>query len=124
MIDQRMNIDLITQVMGVLDRHGYIRGDRQHVAHAVGTIIDLARIYEGTPDHPAGPDLTPEPPGPDGQDAVIVSAGEVKTLLAALDDDLLDLPGYLPRQGWMPATGTGTAPDICPPARPHRKSRA
>lgn len=30
-----------------------------------------------------GPDLTP---GPDGQDAVIVSAGEVKTLLAALDD--------------------------------------
>src|SRR5271165_1151431 len=43
---------------------------------------------------------------------------------AALDDDLLDLPGYLPRQGWMPATGTGTAPDICPPARLHRKSRA
>jgi hypothetical protein len=85
-IDQRMNIDLITQVMGVLDRHGYIRGDRQRVAHAVGTIIDLARIYEGTRDHPAGPDLTPEPPGPDGQDAVIVSAGEVKTLLAALDD--------------------------------------
>jgi hypothetical protein len=43
---------------------------------------------------------------------------------AALDDDLLDLPGYLPRQGWMPATGTGTAPDICPSARVHRKSRA
>ena len=43
---------------------------------------------------------------------------------AALDDDLLDLPGYLPRQGWMPATGTGTAPDIYPPARLHRKSRA
>ena len=43
---------------------------------------------------------------------------------AALDDDLLDLPGYRPRQGWMPATGTGTAPDIYPPARLHRKSRA
>jgi hypothetical protein len=42
---------------------------------------------------------------------------------AALDDDLLDLPGYLPSQGWMPATGTGTAPDICPPTRLHRKSR-
>ena len=39
---------------------------------------------------------------------------------AALDDDLLDLPGYLPSQGWMPATGTGTAPDICPPTRLHR----
>ena len=43
---------------------------------------------------------------------------------AALDDDLLDVPGYLPPQGWMPATGTGTAPDICPPTRLHRKSRA
>jgi lambda repressor-like predicted transcriptional regulator len=43
---------------------------------------------------------------------------------AALDDDLLDLPGYRPLQGWMPATGTGTAPDICPPIRLHRKSRS
>ena len=44
---------------------------------------------------------------------------------AALDDDLLDLPGYLPRQGWKPATGTGIAPDICPPARrPQKRTRA
>ncbi len=43
---------------------------------------------------------------------------------AALDDDLLDAPGYRPRAGWKPATGTGTAPDICPPARLHRKNRA
>ena len=42
---------------------------------------------------------------------------------AALDDDLLDLPGYLPRQGWMPATGTGTAPDIHPPALQRKRSR-
>ena len=41
---------------------------------------------------------------------------------AALDDDLLDLPGYRPLQGWMPATGTGTAPDIRPSTRLHRKS--
>ena len=40
---------------------------------------------------------------------------------AALDDDLLDIPGYLPRQGWMPATGTGTAPDIHPPALQQQK---
>ena len=33
---------------------------------------------------------------------------------AALDDDLLDLPGYRPRSRWHPATGTGTAPDIHP----------
>jgi integrase/recombinase XerC len=42
---------------------------------------------------------------------------------AALDDDLLDLPGYRPQTGWMPATGTGTAPDIQPPHRRHRESR-
>jgi hypothetical protein len=39
---------------------------------------------------------------------------------AALDDDLLDTPGYWPRQGWKPATGT--APDIHPPVRHPRKS--
>jgi hypothetical protein len=35
---------------------------------------------------------------------------------AALDDDLLDIPGYQPDYGWKPATGTGPAPDIYPPA--------
>ena len=40
---------------------------------------------------------------------------------AALDDDLLDIPGYQPAYGWKPATGTGTAPDICPPARQQTK---
>ncbi len=33
---------------------------------------------------------------------------------AALDDDQLDTPGYRPRHGWKPATGTGTAPGIRP----------
>jgi transcriptional regulator with XRE-family HTH domain len=42
---------------------------------------------------------------------------------AALDDDLLDIPGYRPRHGWKPATGTGVAPDIAPPARRHRRDR-
>ena len=41
---------------------------------------------------------------------------------AALDDDQLDIPGYRPRHGWKPATGTGTAPDISPPARRHRRN--
>jgi transcriptional regulator with XRE-family HTH domain len=36
---------------------------------------------------------------------------------AALDDDQLDIPGYRPRHGWKPATGTGIAPDIQPRAR-------
>jgi hypothetical protein len=42
---------------------------------------------------------------------------------AALDDDRLDTPGYRPRYGWKPATGTGVAPDIRPSARHHRKTR-
>jgi lambda repressor-like predicted transcriptional regulator len=42
---------------------------------------------------------------------------------AALDDDLLDTPGYRPRAGWKPATGTGTAPDIHPPDRHHLRRR-
>jgi len=43
---------------------------------------------------------------------------------AALDDDLLDTPGYQPRYGWKHATGTGTAPDIRPPHSRHGRSRA
>jgi hypothetical protein len=42
---------------------------------------------------------------------------------AALDDDKLDTPGYRPRSRWRPATGTGVAPDIRPPARRHHRRK-
>ena len=42
---------------------------------------------------------------------------------AALDDDQLDVPGYRPRTGYRPATGTGTAPDIRLPVRRHYKRK-
>ena len=42
---------------------------------------------------------------------------------AALDDDQLDIPGYRPRHGWKPATGTGIAPDVRPRTRRRRKNR-
>jgi len=42
---------------------------------------------------------------------------------AALDDDLLDIPGYRPRQGWKPAAGTGVAPDVRPRTRRRRRDR-
>ena len=42
---------------------------------------------------------------------------------AALDDDQLDIPGYRPRQGWKPATGTGVAPDVRPHGRRRRRDR-
>lgn len=40
---------------------------------------------------------------------------------AALDDDLLDTPGYKPCSGWRPATGTGVATEITPPDRRSRR---
>ena len=43
---------------------------------------------------------------------------------AAMDDDQLDTPGYQPAYGWKPATGTGVAPDILPPARHPRRRGA
>jgi transcriptional regulator with XRE-family HTH domain len=42
---------------------------------------------------------------------------------AAMDDDQLDIPGYQPRYGWKPATGTGVAPDIYVPVRRHRRRK-
>ena len=42
---------------------------------------------------------------------------------AALDDDLLDTPGYRPRYGWKPATGTGVAPDIRPRSLRRQRDR-
>ena len=43
---------------------------------------------------------------------------------AALDDDQLDVPGYRPRTGFRPATGTGIAPDIRLPVRRYRRKGA
>ena len=43
---------------------------------------------------------------------------------AALNDDQLDLPGYRPRAGYRPATGTGVAADIRLPVRRHRRKGA
>jgi hypothetical protein len=42
---------------------------------------------------------------------------------AALDDDKLDTPGYRPRSSFRPATGTGIAADIRPPARHHHQRK-
>ena len=91
MTDHRMNLDLITDVLDVLNRHGYARSDNEHATQAILLISDLARIYEGSQDHPFGPyigevPLRPEPvpPEPARHDAVTVPTGEVKTLISAL----------------------------------------
>jgi len=91
--DQRLTWGFIIDVFDVLERHGYRRSDSEHTGQAIGLIRHLARIYEGTLDAPAGgsavvpssPPPAPQPTPP-GQDAVLVPAGQVTTLLAALDD--------------------------------------
>ena len=101
MKDRQLDVDLVNDVLDVLDRHGFAVGDGEHARRAVFLIGDLARIYEGTQDHPFGPSINPapspqtapEPPGPDSRDAVILPASERKTMLIALDiaaDDMRD----------------------------------
>ena len=91
MTDQRMNPDLIRDILNVLDRHDYIRADHEHTGRAVLLISDLAHIYEGAQDHPFGPYSQVSPsraqpaPGPAAQDNVTVPAGQVTNLLTALD---------------------------------------
>ena len=70
--DHRIGPACSTDVLDVLDRHGFARGDDQHAGRAIFLIGDLARIYEGTQDHPFGPSINqvpspppPEPPGPE-----------------------------------------------------------
>jgi hypothetical protein len=92
MTDNRMGVPLITEILDVLDRHGYTRGDNAHTARAIVLISDLAHIYQGSQDHPFGPytgeiPSRTEPPAPEpaSQDPIRMAAGEVKTVLVALD---------------------------------------
>jgi hypothetical protein len=89
--DERLTWDFILEVLDVMKRHGYHSGDDQHAGQAIGLIQDVARLYEGTQDAPPGsyvvvPSSQPTAPQPPGPPAVIVPAGEVKTLLAALGE--------------------------------------
>ena len=81
MTDNRTSLGLITDVLDVLDRHGYARSDNEHTARAIVLISDLAHIYEGSQDHPFGPYISeipprtePAPPEPAGRDAVLIPA--------------------------------------------------
>jgi hypothetical protein len=103
MRDHRIGLDLFTDVLGVLDQPGFTRGDNEHAGRAIFLISDLARIYEGTQDHPYGPSSSqppppppaleppvPEPgPGPsvpeDDLDAVTLTHAEARTVLTSLD---------------------------------------
>jgi hypothetical protein len=81
--DERLTWGFILEVLDVMERHGYRRRDNEHAGQAIGLIGDVARIYEGTLDAPRGGYVVVPSTRPP---AVIVSAAEVKTLLAALDE--------------------------------------
>ena len=103
MRDHRIGLDLFNDVLDVLHRHGFARGDDQHAGRALFLIGDLARSCEGSQDHPSGSSINqvpsppapsrapgPEPePGPsvpeDDRDAVTLTHAEVRTVLTSLD---------------------------------------
>jgi hypothetical protein len=102
MTDHRIGLDLFNDVLDVLHRHGFTRGDDQHAGRAIFLIGDLARIYEGSQDRPDGPAITqapypppPELPGPepdqgpsvheDNPGAVTLTNTQVKAVLTSLD---------------------------------------
>jgi len=103
MRDHWIGLDLITGAPDVPHRHGLARGDDLHPGRASFLIGDLARIYEGSQDHPDGPAITPapylpvppEPPAPDpepgpsvpaaNQDAIILTHADALTVFAAAD---------------------------------------
>jgi hypothetical protein len=92
--DYRITSGLIHDILDVPERHGHARSDDQHTGQAAGLIGDLARIYEGTQDHPADAHLITAPSslpaqaehrGQDRHDAVTLTGAGVSTVTAALD---------------------------------------
>ena len=92
--DNRMTWGLITDVLDLLERHGYRKYDTQHTGEAVGVIYDLTRVYEGRRDAPYGTYLdqaTPSPPAAPSRpgrhadpDAVVPTGTDISTVLSAL----------------------------------------
>jgi hypothetical protein len=89
--DDRLTSGLILDVLDVLEHHGYHPYDNQHTGQAIGAILDLAYVYDGTRDtsylnHASpGPHTEPGPSDPDADDAVILTGAEVRTVVTALD---------------------------------------
>jgi hypothetical protein len=94
--DKRQTWGLIIDILDVLEKHGYHKTDNLHTGQAVWLIGDLAHIYEGTKEEPAGSFLVPpqEPRQADpelasreaAQSTEAIVAAAMPTMLAALDE--------------------------------------
>ena len=82
---------LVSEIITVLERHGHHARDRQHAGQAVNVITQLTGVYDGTRDlpartgRPAAPQPHPEPAGEPDTDALVLTGGDISTVLAALD---------------------------------------
>lgn len=89
--DDRLTSNLFSDILGVLERHGYRRSDDYHVEQVIRAVNDLTCIYEGTREtqpgqEPPSPHPGPAPPAHKAdQDAVILSHADVSTVFAAAD---------------------------------------
>jgi hypothetical protein len=84
--NRRVSFGLIADILDALEQHGHLRGDDQHAGRAIGLIGDLARIWEGTQDHPAGTHLSKIPSAAPGSGTVTLAGQDISTVLAALDE--------------------------------------
>ena len=89
--DDRMTWGLITDVLDVLERHGYRNRSNQHTSQAAGMIADLARAYEGSRETRPGPvafspQSQPAPLAPEAdQGAITLTYADLSTVFAAAD---------------------------------------
>ena len=89
--DDRMTWGLITDVLDVLERHGYHKRGNQHTHQAAGMIADLARVYEGRRETRPGPvafspQFQPAPPASEAdQGAITLTYADLSTVFAAAD---------------------------------------
>jgi hypothetical protein len=84
MTDRRIGMDLYSDVLDVLERHGFAHGDDQHAGRAIFLIGDLA--FPPTPSRRHGPDPESGSSVPeDGLDAVALTHAQVRTVLTSLD---------------------------------------
>ena len=113
--DHRQSWGLIIDVLDVLEKHGYRRGDDQHTGRAVGLVGDLARIYEGTQEAPAGAYVVVPEPSQASRD----QAGRRSRASNARRSPPSECPPSCPRSMRPPTTsGTGRRAALTARTRP------